>query len=385
MRIQSIELVTAPALAAPPHGDRPSWHQHAEVANPVSHFPHAKALRRSWQPGWDEIYVIVTDADGAWGVGSTSHGGAVEPIIRDHLAPQLVGHDADGIDRLWDLMSRMVMFYGPGLARLAVSAIDLALWDLKGRRLNEPVYRLLGGDIAEPLQCYTTGNDVDWHRELGFNQHKLALPYGPADGNQGIRDNVRFVAAAREQARDDADLMVDCWMALDVAWMVRMSDALRDHEISWYEEALPPGQLGAHAELRERMPRERLAGGEHWTTVEEFAWAANHRVLDVFQPDVNWCGGISAIRRIAAIAGANGIEVILHAGGRNVFGQHASAGVAEIRRLEQFIFAAPGVRLDDWPVPPGQPVPNEGTLVPNETPGFGLEWERDDWLPWPAA
>ena len=135
--------------------------------------------------------------------------------LRDHLAPNLVGHDGFAIEMISDMMFRLTKPFGTvGLASYAISAIDLALWDAKAKSLGVPVYSLIGGPKEDKIFCYATGNDVEWYKELGFKAFKLACPYGPVDGLEGLKKNVDFVEKARSIIGDDSELMLDCWMAL---------------------------------------------------------------------------------------------------------------------------------------------------------------------------
>jgi len=194
MNIKSIEAVK---LAIPGRGDepvpdarRPGWARAAEVAHPMAKYGYVKRHRSSWSARWGGVGCKVTAEDGTWGLGMTAHGRPVATIIQDHFGPQLVGQPCLATERLWDMMARMAKPYGAtGLASYAISAVDLALWDLKGKLLGQPVYALLGGPAHDALFCYATGNDTDWYLELGFQANKLACPYGPADGLRGLEEN----------------------------------------------------------------------------------------------------------------------------------------------------------------------------------------------------
>ncbi|MGC9520304.1 MAG: hypothetical protein ACP5HG_00300 [Anaerolineae bacterium] len=147
---------------------RPRWAAGAEVANPMSRYAKVKRHRSLWLPRWEGAWVQVVAEDGTWGLGTLSSAEVVTPVV-EHLASQLVGEDCLATDKLADMMFRMTKPYGStGLASYAISAIDLALWDLKGKLLEQPVYRLLGGPQKDRIYCYATGNDVDWYKELGF-------------------------------------------------------------------------------------------------------------------------------------------------------------------------------------------------------------------------
>ena len=371
--IRAMRLNT-PAHAHQTQARRPSWWEEAEVANPMSRYPKVKAHRNLWLPQWEGVWCKVTAEDGTWGIGSTSHGRPVAAVIDDHLAPQLVGEDCLATEKLSDMMFRLTKPYGStGLASYAISAVDLALWDLRGKLLGQPVYKLLGGAQKERIFCYATGNDVDWYQELGFRAFKLACPYGPADGLDGIDKNEAFVARVREQIGDQCELMLDCWMAFDVEYTVRLAERLRPYRLKWMEECLIPEDFDAHIALRQRLPWQTLATGEHWYTHVPFQWAASHGVADILQPDINWCGGVTTCQKIAAVADAAGISVIMHGGGNSVFGQHFSIATPAVPWLECFVGTPPGVPLaEGWRLP-GQAIPQDGWLTPNDAPGFGLD------------
>ena len=382
MRITDVRAVrvSIPPVEPKTKPQRAGWAREAEVANPMSRYPRHKRHRSLWLPQWGDVWCRVTLEDGTWGLGHTGNGRAVAAVIEDHLGPMLVGEDALASEKIADMLFRMTKPYGStGLASYAVSAVDLALWDARGKLLDRPAYALLGGPQKERMFCYATGNDVDWYVELGFRAAKLACPYGPADGAEGIRKNVELVAWAREQLGDDGELMLDCWMAFDVEYAVRLAEALRPYRLKWMEECLIPEDFDGHVALRERLPWQALATGEHWYTHVPFQWAASHKVVDILQPDIEWCGGLSACRKIAAAADGAGLSVMLHGGGNTVYGQHFSYASASVPWCEFFVGSDPGVALEDGWRLPGQPVPRDGWLVPSDRPGFGLEIE-EEWI-----
>ena len=143
MKIVDIKAMrlTLPSDGIDRSGRGPSWWETAEVANPMSRYPHVKRMRNLWMPNWEEVWCVVTAEDGTWGAGSTSYGTPVAAIINEHLAPQLIGQDCLATEKIADMMFRLTKPYGTqGLASYAISAIDLALWDLKGKLLDQPVY-----------------------------------------------------------------------------------------------------------------------------------------------------------------------------------------------------------------------------------------------------
>ncbi len=359
---------------------REPWTERWELANPMSLYPAYKPSRSLWLPRLEMVAVKVTAEDGTWGLGWTSGGRPVATLIEDHLARFVIGQEVFATEAIWDILVRVTTPLGSwGLCSFAISALDLALWDLKGKVLGVPVYRLIGGPQKDKIFCYATGNDTDWHLELGFRATKLACPYGPVDGIKGLEENERLVAQTRERIGDDRELMLDCWMALDVDYAVRLAERLSRYRLRWMEECLIPEDWDSHLALRQRIPWQTLATGEHWYLLAPFEFACRNRVVDILQPDINWCGGLTACLKIANLASAFGLTVILHGGGNTPFGQHFTSAQSVSPWCEFFIGSAPGIPLKEVNRFPGMPVPENGWLVPSDAPGFGLDI-KDEWL-----
>jgi L-rhamnonate dehydratase len=384
MKIQNIEVLRmAPPLREPAVealARRAAWAVSAEVANPMSKFPRFKRIRSLWMPKWEAVWVRVTAENGTWGLGSTSFGRPVAAIIADHFAPNLIGEDCAAIDRCWDMMFRMSKPYGSsGLAACAQSAVDIALWDLAGKRQGRPVYELLGGPARESIFCYATGNDTDWQLELGFRAVKLACPHGPADGLAGMEANEALVAETRRLAGDSAEIMLDCYMAFDVEYTVRLAERLRPYRLKWIEEYLIPEDMDGYRQVRERLPWMTLASGEHWYSPWPFQQAIRARSLDILQPDIQWVGGLTACVRICRVADAAGLQVILHGGAHTPAGLHLTYAMPNTPWVEYGVWSAPGVPLEKATWMPGLPVPVEGQIRPPDAPGFGLNIDPE-WL-----
>ena len=379
MKIKEIVAfpVSFPQRAPDARALRPSWSESAEVANPMSRYPRYKRMRRLWTPSWPPLACVVTAEDGTWGLGFTTHSGPVAPVINDHFARLLVDEDCMATEKLWDMMYRIASPYGSsGLASYAISAVDLALWDLKGKLLDRPVYELLGGPARDSIFCYATGNDTDWYMELGFEATKLACPYGPADGLDGLRRNEELVAKARETIGPAVELMLDCWMALDLEFAVRQAERLRQYDLKWLEDSLIPDDFQGFEEMRRRLPWQTLATGEHWYTTVPFMAAAARHSVDIFQPDIQWVGGATAVVKICHIAEAAGISVIPHGGMNDAYGQHVCYAMPAVPWGELSAAPPPGVPLDSvhgGRLTPGMASPKQGQLVPSDAPGFGIE------------
>ena len=345
--------------------------------------------RQEWSANWPMTACVITAEDSTWGLGLTQMAGPVCSIINDHFAEILVGQDPMATEKLWDIMRRSSAAYGSGgLASYAISAVDNAMWDLKGKLLGRPVYELLGGPVKESIPCYasntllkySTKDNMDWFLELGFKAVKVFLRHGPEDGIAGLRKNEELVARTREQIGPDIELAVDSWMSLNVEYAVRVVDALKPYRIKWLEDYLLPEDMDSYAKVRERAPGQTLATGEHWYTIHPFAVAAGQGLVDILQPDVQWVGGISASIRICHIAEAHGLTVIGHAGMNYPYGQHLAYAMPVIPWGERSEgVSPPGVPLKEMVVLPGTPIIENGRVTPSDAPGFGIEATLD-WL-----
>jgi L-rhamnonate dehydratase len=387
VKIRSIRAAVIDLPSQPTTAPRVPKGQTNGFISPMARYPEFKWP--DWTAAWKRIACVVTAEDGTWGLGITLHAGPVERIINDHFAPLLTGQNCMATEKLWDVMGRAASPYGvPGLASYAISAVDTALWDLKGKLLGRPVYELLGGPQKERIPCYASGTDlaygvehsIEWFRELGFKAIKVFLPHGPEEGIAGMRRNEAIVARAREQVGHDVELMVDAWMSLNVEYVVRLTELLKPYRIKWLEDYVAPDDLDSYFKVRQRLPSATLATGEHWYSLGPFALAASHGLVDIFQPDVLWVGGITAAVRICHLAEAHGLTVITHAGMNYPYGQHLAFAMPVIPWGERSEgVAPPGVPLEETITLPGTAAIKDGFLVPSDAPGFGIEVDLD-WL-----
>ena len=254
--------------------------------------------------------------------------------------------------------------------------------------MRRPVYELLGGPQKESIFCYAsntdisygTENSVDWFLELGFKAIKLFARHGPESGIEGIRKTEELVARTRQQVGDDVELMLDAWMSFNVEYVVRLVEALRPYRLKWLEDYLLPEDMDGYMKLRQRVPYQVLATGEHWYTIHPFAMAAGQGLVDILQPDVQWAGGVTALVKICHLAEAHGLTVVAHAGMNYPYGQHVSFAMPAIQWGERSEgVSPPGVPLAEMARLPGTPVIEDGYLVPSDAPGFGLE-VTEEWL-----
>jgi len=223
---------------------------------------------------WKRPAVLVTAEDGTQGFGISLYGSVVAPMINEHFGPNLVGENAMATEKLWDMMVRLSTAFSPtGMTSYAISALDVALWDLKGKLLGLPVYELLGGPQKEKIFCYASGFDQEWYMELGFKATKLFSPWGPEQGMEGLHRLEELVASTRETIGDEVELMLDGWTAYDPEYTVRVAERMRPYNLKWLEDYIQPEDLLGYESIRQRLPWQTLATGEYWYNLAPFAHA----------------------------------------------------------------------------------------------------------------
>ena len=378
MNIRSLHAVQVDLPEKKPHTPvrRQSWRHASPIGLPMnkySEFP-PDLPHKSPGIGGRAVWVQVVAEDGTWGLGRTSFGEPVAALIDYFYAPLLQGRDCFATEHLNDMMWRASKRHGSlGLSACAQSAIDLALWDLKGKLLEQPVYRLLGGPSHEKIRAYCTGDDLDWAQELGFNAFKITNPAHYEQGIAGINIVEDKVGAARDAVGQNAELMINPVMAYDVDFAVRLCQRLRPYELRWLEEPLIPEDLEGHIQLRKAVPWMPIATGEDHHTRIPFRQLVENRCVDVVQPDLHWCGGLTEATKIYHIAEAAGIKCSPHGGLNSVYGQHFCYAFSECSLCEFHMSTPVGVPLEELVTMPGMVVPKDGFLVPSDAPGFGLE------------
>jgi len=349
------------------------------IATPMSIYPEYRQSRQSFGINVLGTLVVEIEADdGTVGFAVTTAGEIGAWIVENHLARFLEGRPVTDIERIWDQMYRSTLYYGRrGVVLNTISGVDLALYDLLGRLRGEPVYAMLGGPVRDKLQFYATGARPDIAQELGFIGGKMPLHHGPAEGEEGLRANVRQLADMRTAVGEDFWLMWDCWMSLDVGYATRLARAGAEHGLKWIEEALIPDDYWGYAQLKKQVPPQVLVTtGEHEATRWGFRQLLETGV-DIIQPDVGWCGGITELIKISALADAHGAMVIPH--GSSVYSYHfvvtrTNSPFSEFLMMHE---TAEMVVPMFSPLLLGEPVPENGRLKVPDTPGFGVELNPD--------
>ncbi|MBT4137186.1 MAG: mandelate racemase/muconate lactonizing enzyme family protein, partial [Candidatus Latescibacteria bacterium] len=266
MKIASIQAVTVdlPPVRPKTKARRPSWRESSPIGLPMNKYPEFPPGLPHKSPGFGgrAVWVKVTAEDGTWGIGRTGFGEPVAALVDFFYGPLLKDRDCFATEFLNDMMWTASKRHGSvGMAAFAQSAIDLALWDLKGKLLQQPVYRLLGGPSRDKIKCYCTSDDLDWSIELGFEAFKITNPVHYSQGLEGVGIMEEKVANARETIGKNAELMINPVMAYDVEFAIRLAERLRPYELRWMEEPLPPEDLESHIQLRKAIPYMPIATG----------------------------------------------------------------------------------------------------------------------------
>lgn len=342
LKITGVRLVrTRPAKPLPRYKPSAgSWStQGVEVASPMSVFPEYKASRSLYmadKPAMGGFMVEISTDKGVKGYGQGGPAGGV--VVENHFTKLLMNEDPFNVERIWDILWRGSMHYGRmGIAINAISGVDLALWDLIGKALDVPVYKLLGGKIRDRLPAYCTGNDLEQHIEFGFKMLKLAVPHGPADGREGLKKNVELVKRTRELLGPDGEILLDCWMALTERYTIDLAEAIAPYRVYWMEECLQPHDYEGFGRLNAAIKSTRIVTGEHEYTRYGFRQLLAHNAAAIWQPDIHWCGGMTEIRRIGALAAAYDIPVIPHGGGIGNDCIHFIMSIPNAQWVEMFI------------------------------------------------
>lgn len=266
-------------------------------------------------------YVEVVAKDGAVGIFGPIFD-ETAAVLMKKVAPHVVGQDPLAYERIWDVLYRQDRHARKGYEMMAISAVDCALWDLRGKILGLPVYRMLGGPTRDRIDCYASmlGHSLDLGlvRERaqavaaeGYKAQKWFFRHGPSDGLEGMEKNVALVRTVREAVGPNIEIMVDCFMGGDATYVIRLLERIAEFRPRWLEEPVPPDRIGDFALIR-RNTRVPIATGEHEYTRWGFLQLLQAEAVDVIQSDPDWCGGITELVKICTLASAYGRQVIPH-------------------------------------------------------------------------
>jgi len=331
--------------------------------------------------GW-LIVEIFTDA-GHVGIGNAALAPRLTKQAIDlYLAPLLIGANPFDVEFLWQHMYRRTIAWGrKGVGMTAISAVDIAIWDLLGKATKQPVFRLLGGRTKRKIPVYASrlysqpldelAVETKKYLKEGYRAMKMRFGWGPTDGAAGMRKNVDLVRTVRETVGDGIDIMADAYMGWTLDYAKRMLPLLEPFNLRWLEEPVIPDDIHGYAELKRRTSIP-IAGGEHEFTLYGFRELLDARAVDYIQFDTNRVGGLTQARKIAALAEAHSIPVIPHAG--QMHNYHVV--MASLNSPMAEFFPPVDVEVGNelfWYIFKGEPTPKDGYIDLDEnTPGLGL-------------
>jgi L-alanine-DL-glutamate epimerase-like enolase superfamily enzyme len=332
--------------------------------------------------GW-LIVEIFTDA-GLVGIGNAALAPLVtKQLIDQYLAPLLIGQDPWDSEFLWQHMYRKTMAFGrKGVALVAISALDIAIWDLMGKAAKQPVFRLLGGRTKAKIPVYASrlysipldelAQEAANYKAQGYKAMKLRFGWGPIDGAEGMARNVALIRTVRETVGDEIDIMADAYMGWSLDYAKRMMRLIEPFNLRWLEEAIIPDDINGYHELR-RFGTTPIAAGEHEFTSYGFRQMIEAKSLDYFQFDTNRVGGITAARKIQALAEAYSIPVVPHAGQMHNYHVVMASLNSPIAEYFPMVDVEVGNELF-WYIFKGEPQAVDGHIdLDDNLPGLGLE------------
>jgi L-rhamnonate dehydratase len=305
-------------------GEGPAWSFEDRAVEPLDVYPGrapVAAGARDVPAKLSATYVeVVTDADVRGIYGPIDDRQAF--LIAKDLRPVLREADPLAISAIHDRLLRMHRHGRSGIFVTAISAIDNALWDLRGRASGEPVYRLLGGPTRDRVPAYASmlGHSVDpdraaaaalEHRDAGYGAQKWFFAHGPGSGVDGMRWNLAMAHAVRDAVGAGYPLMFDAFMGWDVTYATDMLRGLEDVRPFWAEEPIPPERISAFRRLA-AATKVRLATGEHVYTRWQVKELLDSGSIGVIQTDPDWVGGITEQRHICSLCSAYDVPVVAH-------------------------------------------------------------------------
>ena len=355
------------------------------------------AFSQGWVRQRSATLVEITTDDGIVGWGEAFAQGLEPPeiaakAIEVALAPLLIGEDPRAVEVLWHRMYHATRDYGrKGSVVAAMSAIDIALWDIAGKAAGLPIHLLLGGAFRHSVEAYATGfyrisgqgeaarlaDEALQHHAAGFGHMKVKLGYG-------VQDDIAVMdAIGKAIAGKPIRLMIDTNHAYGVADAVRLGRALEAFDLRWYEEPVVPEDLVGYRELREKLSMP-IAGGENEHTLYGFRELLAARAIDVAQPDIGSAGGFTACRHIVALAQSHGVAVNPHVWGSAVAQAASLQLIAALPVAHHSLYAAEPILEYDRSSHPfrraliTEPIEHQAGRVAIPTrPGLGIEIDRD--------
>jgi len=326
-----------------------------------------------------QYYLRIRTRGGLEGLYGAVDGEAL-PVLLGPLRKLVLGQDALAIERLWDQMYRSNRHSRASHYMMAISYVDNALWDLRGRYFRAPVFRVLGGPTQQPVPVYGSclgfavepglaGKRAAQLKKAGFHRQKWFIGYGPGDGARGMDLNVQLVRALREAVGEDGEIMFDAYQGWDLEYALEWCRKVDRFRPGWLEEPFPVADLESFQRLS-RATSIPIATGEHFYNRWEVEQYLEGDALHYVQADPDWCGGVSEVLKIAHLCSVHGVKLVPHC--HNIHGAlHivASQSPAVCPYGEYLINHVP----DKLHFMKDPPLTTNGWVSLRDRPGFGIE------------
>lgn len=328
------------------------------------------------------IYLSIATDQGSSGLyGPIDREAAI--VIETQLKLFVLGKDALAGETLWDQMYRSNRHARSSHYMMAISAIDNCLWDLRGRVFQTPVYRLLGGPTRARVEAYGSclGFSVEPAaaakkaaelKAQGFRHQKWFMAYGPGDGPDGLRKSVDLVRVLRDAVGDDVHLMFDAYMGWSLDFAIDWAKQVERFHPRWIEEAFQPDKLEAFVALR-RATAVPVATGEHFYGRYEAKRFLEAGAISVVQADPEWCGGLSELIKICAIASTYDAQVIPHGHSLHAALHAVAAQSPAVCPLVEYLITK---MRSYYFFEAHQLTPVNGFIELPDRPGFGIEFNQ---------
>jgi L-alanine-DL-glutamate epimerase-like enolase superfamily enzyme len=337
--------------------------------------------------GW--LVVEVFTDNGLVGIGNAALSPRVTKQVIDlYLKPMLIGRDPWDFEAIWQQMYRLTIAFGrKGIGMVAISAVDIAIWDILGKDSRQPVFKLLGGRTKNKIPVYASklysqplkqlAAEAQSYKDQGYRAMKLRFGWGPMDGAAGMERNLELLRTVRDVIGYEIDLMTDAYMGWTLEYARRMVPLLEPFRLRWLEEPVIPDDIHGYAALR-ALGIVPISGGEHEFTLYGFRQLLDAGAVDVIQFDTNRVGGITQARKVAALAEAYSVPVIPHAGQAHNF----HVVMASYNSPMAEYFPVSDVEIGNelfWYIFDGEPKAHGGYIdLKDDVPGLGLTIKEDE-------
>jgi L-alanine-DL-glutamate epimerase-like enolase superfamily enzyme len=371
------------------HRDTPRGVDQQYQANPLFIYdelrpkPYADAKQPTSQNAAVSAYYLKIKTDG----GPDGLYGPIDKevaiVIDEQLRPFLLKKDALAQEKLWDQLYRSNRHSRRGFFLMAISAVDHALWDLRGRYFKTPVYRLLGGPSRQSIEAYASclGYSLEPDKaqtraaqlkQEGYRYQKWFLAYGPGDGPEGLRKNVDLVRMLRETVGEDVELMFDVYSGWDLTYTLEWAKRVEPYHPRWIEEATQAEKIDSFAQLRKgtSIP---IASGEHIQGRWEVYDYLKSGALSVVQCDPEWCGGTTELQKICTVASLFDVPVIPHGHSLHAALHLIASQSPAVCPLAEYLILK---MRSYYHFEKNPPIPTQAHFALPSGPGYGIEFDE---------